>query len=102
MRSALVCLVALILASTSFAGEIKQEQLYLGQKPPGLEAEIFAPHLFADDESAGCSGFLDDGKVFVFDTGKKGGDWRFGPTLVTRFTDGRGGRQLPHRLPDRS
>ena len=38
----------------------------LGQKPPGTTAKLFAPALVPEDESAGCSGFLNDGTVFVY------------------------------------
>ncbi len=69
-------------------GEFSAEGPYLGQEPPGMTAEVFAPWLFEADESAGCSGFLDDGKVFVYSTGKKGGDWRFGSKWVTEMEDG--------------
>ena len=61
---------------------------YLGQKPPGVVAELFAPGLIPEDESAGCSGFLNDGTVFVFSSMKAGTDWRFKPTCVMELEDG--------------
>ena len=64
MRSGVVHLVALMVAMCTSA-VVSAEDLYLGQKPPGVTAELFAPELAASDESLGCSGFLDDGKIFV-------------------------------------
>jgi len=93
MRSSLACLAvsAAILASSGWAlsDGPRSEDLYLGQEPPGTSAELLAPQLFAADESAGCSGFLNDGTVFVFSSMKKGTDWRFKPTFVTELKDGR-------------
>jgi len=62
---------------------------YLGQTPPGMTSQVFAPELVAADESLGCSGFLEDGRVFVFSSTKKGMDWRFKPTFVMEMRDGR-------------
>jgi hypothetical protein len=62
---------------------------YLGQKPPSAVAETFAPGLVDEDEGLGCSGFLNDGKVFVFSSMKAGTDWRFKSTYVMEFEDGR-------------
>lgn len=39
---------------------------YLGQKPPGLMPEIFAPGIISTDASEGSSGFAHDGTVFIF------------------------------------
>ena len=39
---------------------------YLGQKPPGMTPEIFAPGIISTDESEGSSGFALNGKVFIF------------------------------------
>jgi len=61
---------------------------YLGQKPPGVVAEIFAPGLIPEDESVGCSGFLNDGTVFIFSSMKTGTDWRFKSTYVMELEDG--------------
>jgi hypothetical protein len=62
---------------------------YLGQKAPGVTAEVFAPGLIPEGEWAGCSGFLNDGTVFVFSSMKTGTDWRFKPTYVMELEDGR-------------
>jgi len=39
---------------------------YLGQKPPGMTPEIFAPGIISTEMSEGSSGFLEEGKVFIF------------------------------------
>ena len=44
----------------------KGEGPCLGQNPPGTTAKLFAPGLVLEDESAGCSGFLNDGTVFAY------------------------------------
>jgi hypothetical protein len=53
---------------------------------------VFAPELFAADQSAGCSGFLEDGSVFVYSAMQQGSDWRFKPTFVMRLEHGRWSR----------
>ena len=39
---------------------------YLGQTPPDMTAELFAPEIYPEGEIQGCSGFLNEGTVFVF------------------------------------
>ncbi len=39
---------------------------YLGQNPPGFVPEVFAPGIISTDVGEGCSGFMDDGKAFLF------------------------------------
>jgi Tol biopolymer transport system component len=39
---------------------------YLGQDPPGMEPEIFAPGIISTGESEGCSVFSPDGKELTF------------------------------------
>jgi len=46
--------------SSSLSGE------YLGQKPPGVIPEIFAPGIISSDSTEGCSAFLDNGKLFIY------------------------------------
>jgi hypothetical protein len=62
---------------------------YLGQKPPGKTAELFAPGLISGKKYVGCSGFLNDGTVFIYSTMKPGTDWRFKSTYVMELKDGR-------------
>jgi hypothetical protein len=77
--------------ATGIAGDevLFGDEPYLGQDPPGVTAEVFAPELFGADEWVGCSGFLNDGTVFVFSSMKDGSDWRFKPTYVMELVDGR-------------
>ena len=53
-----------------------------------MTAELFAPGLFGEDEWVGCSGFLNDGTVFVYSSMKDGTDWRFKPTYVMELVNG--------------
>ena len=62
---------------------------YLGQRPPGVTAEVFAPGLIPENEWAGCSGFLNDGTVFVYSSMEGGTDWRFKPTYVMKLENGK-------------
>ena len=55
---------------------------YLGQNPPGMTAELFDPGIFPEGEHLGCSGFLENGTVFVFGTMKPNADWRLKPVYV--------------------
>jgi Tol biopolymer transport system component len=40
--------------------------VYLGQDPPGMEPEIFAPGIISTGESEGCSVFSPDGKELIY------------------------------------
>lgn len=40
---------------------------YLGQKPPGITPEIFAPYIVCTEKNEGYLVFLDQGRVLVFD-----------------------------------
>jgi len=89
-----VGLVLALLMSGTVVSEASDEALfedgpYLGQTPPGMTAVLFAPGLIPEDESVGCSGFLNDGTVFVFSSMKPGTDWRFKPTYVMELEDGK-------------
>jgi hypothetical protein len=39
---------------------------YLGQKPPGMTPELFAPGIITTDKSEGCSGWGNDMEYFIF------------------------------------
>jgi len=39
---------------------------YLGQEPPGITPEIFAPGIVCTDETQGCSVFLEGGRIFMY------------------------------------
>ena len=57
---------------------------YLGQKPPGLTPQPFAPGIVTTDGEEGCAGFAREGKVFVFQR-FLGGRCH---TYITRLKDG--------------
>jgi len=42
---------------------------YLGQEPPGVEPQVFAPGIISTDANEGCSSFSKDGKLFLFTRG---------------------------------
>ncbi len=81
-------LVAMVAICSAGEEAIPMKGPYLGQEPPGKTAEVFAPGLFGEDESVGCSGFLDDGSVFIFSSMKKETDWRFKSTYVMELEEG--------------
>jgi len=45
---------------------------YLGQKPPGMMPETFAPDILFPEKNKGCSAFMENGKVFIFNVTYKG------------------------------
>ncbi len=58
---------------------------YLGQEPPGMRAELFDPGIFNEGEFLGCSGFFNEGTVFVFGSMKPKSDWRLRPVYITEM-----------------
>jgi hypothetical protein len=67
---------------------------YLGQLPPGLTPEIFAPGIVCTEKNEGYLVFLDQGRVLVFDrwlpqTGESN------PYLVMEMRDGKWSRPRP-------
>ena len=48
------------------------EGLYLGQNPPGMTPEIFAPGIVSTDVSEGCVSFTHDNTLFLFARSGKG------------------------------
>ena len=46
---------------------------YLGQKPPGLTPQIFAPGIISTDELEGCSGWGNEMEFFIFQRRNSGG-----------------------------
>ena len=83
-----ICTTALVVPIPVVAEGDFPDGPYLGQQPPQSSAEVFAPGLIKKEEWAGCSGFLDEGKVFVYSAMKGGTDWRFKQTFVMRLEDG--------------
>ena len=79
---------ALVLCLASVASAQVSTGAYLGLKPPGKVAEAFAPGLFDGVLSPGTSGFLREGRVFVFSAMKPGSDWRFKPTYWMELKEG--------------
>ena len=59
---------------------------YLGQKPPGMIPEIFAPGVISTDVNEGCSGFLRNGTLFVFRQSRSDTDKR--EIFITEMKNG--------------
>ena len=55
---------------------------YVGQRPPGMIAELFDPGIFNEGEFLGCSGFFNNGTVFVYGSMKPNSDWRLRPVYI--------------------
>jgi hypothetical protein len=61
---------------------------YLGQPPPGMTPEVFAPGLISTSDSEKCSGFMNGGNVFVFSRMTPDSDWKYKPTYIMEFRNG--------------
>jgi hypothetical protein len=61
----------LLMSGLFWDSKVKNEQTickgpYLGQKPPGLIPQIFAPGIISTDAAEGCSYFSTDQRLFIF------------------------------------
>jgi hypothetical protein len=70
-KSRIPCFVFLLLLTSLLEAGGKQEfprlqGPYLGQKPPGMTPQLFAPGIITTDEEEGSSGFARNGTVFLF------------------------------------
>lgn len=65
---------------------------YLGQKPPELIPQLFAPGIITTDEEEGSSGFARNGTVFLFqkfiNTPSQTGIRRLCHTFISRLENG--------------
>lgn len=64
----ILCLIAFVTGG-SFPFQDSVPKLtgpYLGQKPPSLKSEIFAPGIISTEISEGCSGWGNEMEYFVF------------------------------------
>lgn len=66
---------------------LPKEQLYLGQKPPGLTAEVFAPGIVTTHHMEFFGSFTPDLKEFYFK--RKGGQYEKSTLVVIEYEDGR-------------
>jgi hypothetical protein len=70
-KSRISCFVFLLLLTSLLEAGGKQEFSrlqgpYLGQKPPGMTPQLFAPGIITTNEEEGSSGFARNGTVFLF------------------------------------
>ena len=75
-------------APTTVAQE-GQRGAYLGVVPPGMTAEVFLPEVWSSADRGACSGFLNNGSVFVFKLLSEDVDWKLEPIYVTELKDGK-------------
>jgi len=63
---------------------------YLGQKPPGLTAEIFAPGIVSTDANEIMYGFFNDNSLFIYErsTPDFEKDWIYVPVYRTEIKNG--------------
>ncbi len=88
-RHRILSLILILALATSIGAGVIQEfprlqGPYLGQKPPGMILEIFAPGIITTDEEEGSSGFARNGTVFLFQKFLKNGC----NTFITRLENG--------------
>lgn len=84
---ATILVLAGLIAGAARSGDLSSlAGPYLGQKVPGLVAEVFAPRLV---RGGVCSGFMSGGELFVFKMLSPDLDWKFEPVYVTELVDGR-------------
>ena len=63
------------------------EEIYLGQKPPGIEPELFAPDLIQNEHRQAEAAFTPDLKEFYFR--RRGGEHKKNTLVVIRYKDNR-------------
>jgi Tol biopolymer transport system component len=86
-RVSAVVVSILILTSLSCAGKDDAPMNpYMGQTPPGMTPEVFAPGLVSSDEHEFAPSFSPDGTEFYFSRGV--GQYSRKSVMVTRQTDG--------------
>ena len=69
---------------------------YLGQKPPGMTPKVFAPSIISTNDDEGCSGFLNDGKLFIFNRSAHGDtNWTYIPIYQMEMKDGKWTKPYP-------
>jgi len=97
-KAGLVSVLIILMLISVIAGRAKEEfpQLegpYLGQKPPDLTPQPFAPGIITTPENEGSSGFALDGSVFIFQR-FLGSECH---TFIMRLKDGRW--TIPELIP---
>lgn len=76
-----------------FSGCSAQEEFpvltgpYLGQEPPGMTPEIFAPGIISTSDGEGCHGFMKNGEMFIFKRTPPDVDWRYQPVSIMELKD---------------
>jgi hypothetical protein len=90
-RTASICLVILIISACAERNQEANFPVlsgpYLGQKPPGKKAEIFAPGIISTSDDELCSGFMNGGKIFIFSRLVPDSEWRYKPTYIMELKE---------------
>ena len=63
----------------------RAEEVYLGQKPPGLIPELFAPEIIQTEHREAGAAFAPDLKEFYFR--RRGGEYKKNTLVVIQYTD---------------
>ena len=64
---------------------LNEEETYLGQKPPGLIPELFAPEIIKTEFRQAAGVFSPDLKEFYFR--RRGGEYKNNALVVVKFED---------------
>ena len=70
---------------TTQSNLLKSEEIYLGQKPPGLTPELFAPDIIKTDFRQAAGVFSPDLKEFYFR--RRGGKYKSNALVVVKYED---------------
>jgi len=93
-RLSLAVTTLLLLAGSSHGQEdetrfVELKGPYLGQKPPGMTPEVFAPGIINTDDHEGCGEFTRGGTLFLFHRlGRNDTDWVDIPVFILELENG--------------
>jgi hypothetical protein len=105
MRNTMIILCLLVLISPLVSDKSNRGDWpllkgpYLGQKPPGMKAEVFAPGIVSTNKNESLLGFFDNGNILLFSRTNPGfDDWKNEPFFIMEMKQGIWNRPLlsPH------
>jgi hypothetical protein len=86
MTRSVVAAIVVVLAAASGCGRQAPGNPYLGQEPPGLEPQVFAPGVVSSENHEFAPSFSPDGTEFYFSRGEGPGNTK--SVMVTRLVNG--------------